>query len=442
MGEMLQAPAPRPPADPQPAAEPLFRPQVLAERQTQWLGTVLITPRPSYRMFSLFALATIVGLFSLLFFGSYAKKANVNGWLVPDQGVVRVFPAQTGVATEIFVTEGMEILRGQPLLTISTEAQSATLGDTQASIARGMAARRDSLAEEDRQNKRLLQQQVASLSSRLSALRSEQEQIKEEITLQQARLELAVQTERRQRELKDRGFISAQQAQLASEARLEQTSKLRVLERSRINLQRERLSLEGELKDLPLKSQAQAAAIARQIEEIGQELAEVEARRELIVPAPQSGTITAIQAESGGRVDQAVPLLTILPAGSRLEAHLYTASRAIGFVRAGQRVLLRYQAYAYQKFGHYSGVVANVSRSAISPRELPAQLAGLTTLAGTNEPVYRITVRLDRQTVTAYGEQMPLQPGMQLNADVVIEERRLIDWMLDPLYTVTGKLRG
>jgi membrane fusion protein len=84
-------------------------------------------------------------------------------------------------------------------------------------------------------------------------------------------------------------------------------------------------------------------------------------------------------------------------------------------------------------------MVAHVSRSAISPGELPPQLAGLTSLYGANEPVYRLMVSLESQTITAYGQPLPLQPGMQLEADVVIDRRRLIEWLLDPLFTLTGK---
>jgi membrane fusion protein len=105
-------------------------------------------------------------------------------------------------------------------------------------------------------------------------------------------------------------------------------------------------------------------------------------------------------------------------------------------------VLLRYQAYPYQKFGHYEGVLAHVSRSAMNPSELPAQLVGLTSVVGTDEPVYRVTVSLTKQTVMAYGQPMPLQPGMQLDADVVIETRKLIEWVLDPLFALTGKWHG
>jgi membrane fusion protein len=209
-----------------------------------------------------------------------------------------------------------------------------------------------------------------------------------------------------------------------------------------MTLQRDYLALESDLRDLPLKFQAKAANIERNIVSTGQELAEAEARREVIVPAPQNGVVTAIQAEIGGGVKSAVPLLSILPAGTRLEAHLYASSRAIGFLQVGQKVLLRYQAYPYQKFGHYEGVVAAISGSATSPAELPPQLAGLTSFFGATEPVYRITVTPARQDVTAYGKPVALQPGMQLDADIVIERRQLIEWVLDPLYSFTGKWNG
>jgi hypothetical protein len=120
--------------------------------------------------------------------------------------------------------------------------------------------------------------------------------------------------------------------------------------------------------------------------QLEQERAEAEARREIVVVAPHDGTVTAIHAVPGAKADTGTPLLSIVPLASRLEAHLYAPSRAIGFVRPGQRVLLRYQAFPYQRFGHYEGVVAAVSRAALSPAELPAQLAGLKSLTAAAEP--------------------------------------------------------
>lgn len=424
------------------ANQSLFRSEVLTEQQTQWLGPILLTPRLSHRLFTVFALLATTIILGLLFFANYTRKAHISGWLVPQHGLMRVFAPQTGVVTALYVQEGATVRKGERLLALSAELQSAALGATQSEIARRLTSRRDSLIDARLQHQRLTTQQTRALTDRLAALRVEQTQLEREITTQESRLQLADKSVARHQELLQRGFVSDQRAQEEQEDKLDQDLKLRALERSRMTIQRDRLMLESELRDLPLKSQAEIASIERNIAAVEQELAEAEARREIIIPAPEEGTVTAIQAEQGGRANVNVPLLSLVPAGTQLEANLFSPSRAVGFLKPGQQVLLRYQAYPYQKFGHYKGVLANISRSAVNPGELPAQLVGLTSLVGTNEPVYRITVSLEKQTVLAYGQSLPLQPGMQLDADIVIETRKLIEWVLDPLFALTGKWNG
>jgi len=423
---------------------PLFRPEVLAERQTQYLGTVLLAPRLSYHVFTIAAVLATAAVVALLFYGEFTRKARINGWLVPEEGLVRVFAPQPGVMTGLFIKEGQEVHAGQRLLTLSAELQSTALGPTQAEVARRLAERRTALREERRQRERLLAQQQRAFRDRLEALKAEQTQIKGDIDLVRSRVELSERNVTMNRELRTQGFISEQRLQIVEGEKLEQAARLGALQRQRIALVRDQTALEGDLKDLPLKTAAEVSTIARNIAVVEQELAQAEARREIVVTAQQDGTVTAILAELGGQASTASPLLSIVPAGTRLDAHLYGPSRAVGFVHPGQRVLLRYQAYPYQKFGHYEGTVTSVSRSAVSPGELPPQLASNTGVTGAvtggaAEPVYRITVALARQTVTAYGEQVWLQPGMQLEADVALETRRLYEWVLEPLYTITGK---
>jgi len=421
----------------------LFRPEVLAARQTQWLGTVLLAPRMWERLFSFTALLAAAAILALLFFADFTRKAKVGGWLVPQEGLVRVFAPQPGVVTALYVKEGAEIKKGERLLALSAELQSATLGATQAEIARRLAERRRALQDERGERERLLAQQQRAYANRLAALKSELAQVGRDIAVMKSRVGLSERNLAINREMRGQGYISEQRLQLVEGDKLEQEARLGALQRQRIALTRDQATLEGELSDLPVKTRAEMAVIERDIAAVEQELAQAEARREIVVPAPQDGTVTAILAELGGHANVAAPLLSIVPAGTQLEAHLYSPSRAVGFVRAGQHVLLRYQAYPYQKFGHYEGVVASISRSAVSPGDLPPQLAGISSLTASSgggaEPLYRITVKLERQTVTAYGQQVPLQAGMQLEADVELETRRLYEWVLDPLYTLTGK---
>jgi len=421
----------------------LFRSEVLEARQTQWLGTVILAPRATFRLFTLVGLVAAAAIALLLCFGEFTRTARVNGWLLPQEGVVRVQAPRPGIVGNLDVKEGAQVHKGDRLLTLSDELQSARLGPTQGQIAQRLGERRASMSEERSQQQRLLAQQDRALANRVAALRAEEEQIEREIGLLRQRVEIAARADALHGQLHADGFISEMRLQQAHSELLEQRARLAAAERGRLSAARERMNIEAEREDLPLKLGHDTALLDRGIAELEQERAEAEARREIVVVAPHDGTVTAIHAVPGAKADAGTPLLTIVPPNTRLEAHLYAPSRAVGFVRTGQRVQLRYQAFPYQRFGHYEGVVAAVSRAALSPAELPAQLAGLTSVTGgaagaAVEPIYRITVSLASQTVTAYGAKTPLAPGMTLEADVALERRRLFEWVLDPLYAVTG----
>ena len=437
-GQPVEAPAPEAPAA---AVQPLFRREVVAERQTQWLGTVLLEPRFASGVFVSCAALLAIAVLGFVVLGSYTSKARVNGLLVPRSGIVKVFAPMTGVVTQIRVHEGDAVAKGAPMLAVSAELSSETQGATRAGVVGRLTRRRDSLATETQAQNTLSGRQRADMRRRLDALRGEQAHIGSELDLQRRRLKLAQAGLRRDEQMRVRDLISLPRLVQSQQDNLDQAGKLHALERARGALLQEQAVLEGQLGEMPLKLDSQLNEIGRNVAALEQELIEAESRREIIIAAPQDGTVSGIQAELGGNANLNAPLLDIVPAGSGLEAQLFSTSKAIGFLRPGQKVRLRYQAFPYQKFGSYEGTVASISHSAVNPSELTQQLAGLTSLFAANEPLYRITVALSSQTALAYGEAVALHPGMQVEADILIENRRLIEWMFDPLFTLTGKWR-
>jgi len=419
----------------------LFRREASAEQQAMWLGTVMLAPRRSHGAMAAFALGT-VGLLGLLLCASYTRTARVGGLLVSEPGLVRVFAPQPGVLVQVNVREGDRVARGTPLLALSTELQTEALGDTRVAVVRRLQSRRDSLISMRRGQEQLQARQAEGLAKRFDAVEAAQAHLDQEVALLQSRQRLASQNLQRQRQLYADRLVSVETFSQAEDTLLTLASQQRSLERQRATVEQERVGLAADISRLPLQHEAELAETDRTVSTLEQEIAETEARRQIVVVAPLEGTVSAVQAEVGSNTGTVVPLLSIIPAGSTLQAQLFAPSRAIGFVLPGQRVLLRYEAYPYQKFGRYEGTVASVSRASISPAELPQQLAGLTGLYDGNAPMYRITVALLRQDVTAYGKPLPLQPGMQLEADVLVERRRLIEWVFDPLYTLTGRLQG
>jgi membrane fusion protein len=126
-------------------------------------------------------------------------------------------------------------------------------------------------------------------------------------------------------------------------------------------------------------------------------------------------------------------LLSILPQGAPLEAELLVPSVSIGFVKTGSNVSLHYQSFPYEKFGVQKGVVTHVSSTALTPDEI-------TEVMGTKPPdeaLYRVSVQILQQTVSAYGHAMPLKAGMLIEANILLDDRRISEWIFEPLYALS-----
>ncbi|PFH08693.1 membrane fusion protein [Collimonas sp. PA-H2] len=416
----------------------LFREQAVTAQQSKWLGDIVLIRPLSFAFLTACAALLALLVCAFLACGSYTKHSTVSGQLLPSSGLIKVYAPQSGIVIQQHVKEGQALQAGEILYVLSSERQSSTQGATQAAISSQVEQRQASLRDELQKTRLLQQEERSGLNNKIAGLGNELAKLDKQIAGQQDRVKLAEDALQRYQGLLQQDYISREQFQQKQEDLLDQKNRQQSLERDRISVGRELSAQQSELGGLSLKQQNQLAQIDRTLASTGQELSESEAKRRIVVSAPQAGIATAVLADAGQAVDGNRPLLSIVPAGATLRAELYAPSRAIGFVRPGDQVLIRYQAYPYQKFGHQKGVVESVARTALPNNELNA--IGVPAGGNGSEPMYRITVRLASQQVQAYGRPQPLQAGMLLDADVQQEKLRLYEWVLEPLYSLTGKL--
>jgi membrane fusion protein len=416
----------------------LFRTEVLEHRERDWLGSIQLIRPVSLAALTTLALVAALAVGAYLVLGEYTRKARVTGYLVPDRGLIRLMAPQAAMVIESHVAEGRSVRRGDVLFVLDV-SQATPSGDTQGAVQSSIAARSASLRGTAHQRDLLQQNQAAALDRQVEDMQRELASMKLETELQLQRLALAQQAQSQFESLRNDNFVSSAQVRTKAEEVLNVRAKLQALERQRSTRLREIAALQAQRRELPLQAQAARGAIDRDLEALAQQAAETEARRRIVVRAPQDGMVSAVLAEPGQTVTPGVALASLLPAGARLQAYLYAPSSAVGFVRANQPVQLRYQAFPYQKFGQQAGEVVQVSRSPLQAAEL-AGLALPGALSHGGEPLYRITVTLAAQSVSAYGQAQALAPGMQLEADVLLDRRRLIEWLFEPVLGIAGRV--
>ena len=165
-----------------------------------------------------------------------------------------------------------------------------------------------------------------------------------------------------------------------------------------------------------------------------QELHKSERRRAFQeLRAPVSGTVQQLAVTTiGGVVQPAQPIMVIVPDGSDVEVEAMILNKDIGFVREGQKVRVKLEAFPFTDYGLIEGVVETISRDAIEQNQQ-------TVLRDEkNRPVqpglvYAARVRLKQLTIRVRGKDQPIGSGLAVQAEIKIGERRIIQYLLSPI---------
>ncbi len=409
----------------------LFRSEALAHQRQRLFGDVSLAIPVPVRLLVMWLAMVVAAAVAFLALSDYARKETVSGFLRPDHGLIKIRSPRSGRVSAIHVHEGERVAAGQPLVSIVTETVAAE-GPVEtrlaANLRREIASQRTLLS--GLADKYAARRQA--LEAERSGLESEKQALVRQLVLQKELVRVARENWEAVRGLARKGVVAQPELKAREERWLAQRQQLAALEQRIGQLATRLAQITSEGRRLPLDEAEERAGLESRIAALERQLWELEGRHETTVTAPVAGRVTAIQASLGQEVGS-LPLLALLPSASHLEAELFIPARAAGFIEAGQEVRLAFDAFDYRRFGLGRGEIVAVSRTILRPDELRAPFA-------LSEPVYRARVRLDREWMEAYGRRWPLQPGMTLKADIILERRSLLDLLLDPLRALEGRV--
>ncbi|WP_369933151.1 HlyD family efflux transporter periplasmic adaptor subunit [Xanthomonas tesorieronis] len=410
----------------------LFCSEVLEAPSQAWLGTVRLATPVSTQAWTVAALLIGASILAWLFAGHYTQRVHVTGLLVPRAGLISLTANSVGVVERVAAAEGDRVVAGQILVSLSGEHTSKALGNTAAGVSAQLQRQAGSLRQDIGDALTLRDRQAEDNRTQQTLLKDQLAQIDAQIAIEKKQMALVQDLVNKWSGLVAGGYIPALQVEQEKSALLADESQLRSLQQQRAGTRQQLSALDDQLTQLPLAVSAKLNELRRQLAQVEQALAQNEATRASELRAPASGIVSSLLVKPGASVSLGQPLLAIVPDGSRLQAQLLVPSQAVGFVHPGVDVTLHYQAFPYQKFGLQHGVVRSVSRSALMPGEVTLLLGG--GAPPSTDSLYLAHVDLANQNVQAYGQQQPLRPGMALEADMLLDRRRIVEWIFEPLY--------
>ncbi len=410
----------------------LFRKEALDHHKDRLYGDVILLQPLSITVLVGIVVFICALILILLFWGSYARKESVHGYLIPDKGIVKIYAPQQSTIQQVHVKEGSEVKRGQVLITMLSQRSLEGGSDIDATLLHELEMTKKQQEERIVGEKSLIQSETHRLHDKIKSLEKELSQIESSITTQESRVKILESRVAGAKKLLEKKNISEMDFNKFYDELLVQRQQYQELLRAKGSTQSGLAQTRSELDQLPINSKARISEIENTISEINQRYAEVRGRRTGEVRASVDGTITALQVNEGQTRGQNELLLEIVPKDALFQVELFVPSRAIGFITKNQTVRVRYDAFPYQRFGIYEGKVASISKHILIPQELPVPIE-------LKEPVYRVIVNLKQQHVNAYGKSFPLQAGMSLEADIILEKQTLWKWIFDPLFSLKGR---
>jgi len=415
------------------AQRSLFRPQAVTAATGEHSSVSLPVAPFSWLLLGGFILACFAALVLFLGTAEYARKETAIGAIALTGGAVRVSPMRSGVVTAAMVRDGDRVAAGQPLFIVASRQALEAGGTLDGAVLASLATQVDVLKEEIAADPARTANEIRRLDAAIAAASAERDALIVQRALMVERVRVTEDRRNTVARLAEQGHTTRAAVQEQEEALLARRQSLAEIDRELAEAGKELGQIQLQREQLPAQRGERLAQLRLSLADRERQMAEAMAQRAQVTTAPTAGRVTALQAAIGQSVDPGKPLLTLLPEGADLLAELFVPSRAIGFVEPGQRVRLMVDAFPYQRFGTLGGSVATVSQAVLSPSEV----VGRTPLT---EPAYRVTVRLDRQDIDAFGRKVPLQPDMTVKADIVLEDRSLVAWLFEPLISVRGRM--
>jgi hemolysin D len=153
------------------------------------------------------------------------------------------------------------------------------------------------------------------------------------------------------------------------------------------------------------------------------------------IRSPVDGVVQQLAVHTvGGVVQPAQALMVIVPEGADVEVEAQVLNKDIGFVREGQQVRVKLEAYPFTDYGLIEGTIVTISRDAIQQDQPQAGAQG----EGQHAPaapglVYTARIRMARNWIETAGGRQLIGPGLAVQAEIKTGERRIIQYLLSPI---------
>jgi hemolysin D len=192
------------------------------------------------------------------------------------------------------------------------------------------------------------------------------------------------------------------------------------------------------------------AEAERQIDDLRQKHSKAHVKTgHMVLTSPISGTVLGLSVTTKHQVLTASEeLMRIVPDDAGLEIECYVQNKDIGFIKAGQAAVVKVESFPFTRYGTLDAHVTRVARDAIPEPDAqniegnPSRPPKSNSFAGaqrTQNLVFPVTLKTDRNSMNIDGVDLPLSPGMAVAVEIKTGKRRILEFLFSPLVETASR---
>lgn len=417
----------------------LFRQEALDYQKNRWLGDALLISeiKPWIVMFGSVLIISLLLLF--IIFAQYTRRINVTGEVISNPHAMNIFAPQQGFVAKIYYSPGQYVKKGSTLVELDVSRNTQTGNVSQESV---------NAIEQQLQSLKMIMQKLEQ--NKASNLKSLNDQLKQHIRAQQQSRQILNSAKHGEQEMQKiaddyakylkQGWVNREQVNQLKYLYYEQQMSA---ENQNSKIVQQSLSINDLQKEILLKTTDYDNQILQhqvQYDDLMRQLAEVKANDILVIKAPTDGYLENMSVTQGQMVNNGDNLAQLSPNKSNNYAIvLWLPNNSIPYIRIGDQVNLRYDAFPYEKFGQFSGKIQSISHVPAAESEL-AKYASAPKDA--HSSVYKVLIQPKQHQIPWQGRHLSLSAGMQTQSTVFLEQRPIYQWMIAPFYKIETSIGG
>lgn len=356
----------------------------------------------------------------------YSRKETVRGWLVSRDGVARITHNTAGIVDSIAMASGESVRVGDPVIYLSRDT---FMEDGRSSSDEMLQQFRQQVEALDRRAE-LFQTEATiegdAIASQLQGLELAQRALSQQKIEQQRRLDAASDKLTLLKSAAQSGAATQWEVLRQEDERAVLKQALAEIQQNEMALNRERERLTARAMRLPVETERSISSLMSERSQLLQKITGQESARRVVLKSPITGKLASLEIHKGSTVLPDQLLATVLPENMTMLAEVYVPSSAIGFIKPGQHARLMYDAFPLQQFGTFAGEVHSVSDFILMPSEVPQTFF-------LREATFKVQIAIRKDSILFESGGAPLRPGMLLAAEIILESRSLLDWLLEPI---------